>query len=133
VQVSHDANILNDALRRNLPIVEREKNPRALNTTYAMYMRSAYLVQSDLARDGRLPNIVEGVRAFRKPKKYRFYVLRDESAYRDGELQEIIADGCAVVVSARGGLRVKPSEKLPARCKAPRGEPLPKAPAGGLL
>jgi Dolichyl-phosphate-mannose-protein mannosyltransferase len=133
VTLPHDASILNDALRRNLPIVERAENPRALNTMVAVYMRPAYLAQSDLARGGRLPDIQEAIRFFGKGKKRRAYVLRDQSAYRDGELQALIADGCAISVAAKGGLRVDPSERLPERCKAPRGEPLPKAGPGGLL
>jgi hypothetical protein len=124
VTLRQQAQILNDAFRRNLPIVEQASNPRGLNTVYAVYMRAEYLAQSNLAVGGRLPDIQEAVRFLDRRKRHAF-ILRDDSAYRRGELQALIDAGCAVTVRAGKTLTLSTGSKLPEECKAPRGETLP--------
>jgi Dolichyl-phosphate-mannose-protein mannosyltransferase len=121
-----NAIILNDAFRRNLPIIERARNPRGLNTVYGIYLKSTYLAQSDLARDGWLPNIQDGVRSTRIGKRRYGYVLRDASRYERGELAKLVKRGCAIVVTAPGSVHLNVTEKLPDRCRAPRGDILPR-------
>jgi hypothetical protein len=131
----HKAAILNDAFRRNLPIIEEEvpfndgvRYARALSTAYAVYFNDKYLSQSTLAKPGWLPNITEGVR-ISKGKKPFGYILRDEKAYENDELKELIESGCALVLVAKtrkNTIEVSPSAKLPKHCKAPRGTELPR-------
>jgi hypothetical protein len=123
-QLRRDASILNDAFRRNLPIIEEASNPRGLNTVYAVYLRPKYLAKSDVAHDGRLPNIQEGVRFSNYGKKYG-HILRDKRAYKRGDLKRLIRAGCFVEVTARHQVALSTRHKLPDTCKAPRGAPLP--------
>lgn len=123
-ELSRDADILNDAFRRNLPIIEYGRNPRALNTVYAIYLLPEYLAKSTLAKGGRLPNIQEGVRFTRYGQKHP-YILRDSSVYLRQHMKKAVANGCAIVVTAKGRIRLSTDRNLPARCKAPRGKPLP--------
>ncbi len=121
------ARILNDAFRRNLPIIEDARNVRGLNTTYGVFLQPKYLVQSDVAHDGRLPNIQEGVRFTRiGNKKKHAYILRDATKYRGPELTDLVRSGCAVVVKAPGALKLNVDDKLPERCRAPRGKVIPR-------
>jgi len=129
----HEAAILDDAFRRNLPLVESGANPRGLNTVYAIYMRPEYLAQSNLGQGGILPDIWEAVRPLDRHKRV-WFVLRDDSAYRTGDIQKLVDEGCVVVVTADRQIQLSSQEKLPARCKAPRGEPIPRLSADhGLL
>src|SRR6185295_18736911 len=79
-RLRRDEAILNDAFRRNLPIVERARMPRGLNTIYAVYLRPKYLAQSELATAGRLPDIQEGVHC-PVGRERRGFILRDASVY----------------------------------------------------
>jgi hypothetical protein len=124
-ELRREASIVNDAFRRNLPIVEDSSKPRGLYTLYGLFLQPKYLVQSDVAKGGILPNIKDGVRRSRRGKKYA-YVLRDDSVYRRREMDELVKRGCAVVVRGRGGINLNVDEKLPERCKAPRGKAIPK-------
>lgn len=120
------AAILNDAFRRNLPIVQRAPVPRGLYTIYQVHLQPEYLVQSDLG-DGRvLPDTKEGVRFLRSGKRYA-YVLRDKSAYEDRKsLQRMIKQGCAVVITTpKSRLTLNVKRSLPKRCRAPKGGVLP--------
>lgn len=118
--------ILNDAFRRNLPIIERAENPRGLNTVYGIFLKTKYLVQSELSHDGWLPDIQEGVRSTRIGKQRYAYILRDARDYRGDELRRTVDAGCAIVVNAPASMRLNVSEKLPEHCKAPRGRELPR-------
>jgi hypothetical protein len=131
VELRRDANILNDAFARNLPIIERplrRGNPRAMNTIYAMYLRPENLATSDLARGGRLPDIQEGVRFAKVGRRRIGLVVRDRSVYGRRELEKLIDAGCAVEVTANGRVRLRQRHRLPARCQA-SGELAPGAPA----
>jgi Dolichyl-phosphate-mannose-protein mannosyltransferase len=133
VVLRHDAGVLNDAFRRNLPIVEHAANPRGLNTVYAVYMRPEYLAQSNLAKGGSLPDIWEAVR-FLDRHHHEAFLLRDDSAYGPGEVEKLMAAGCAIVVTAHQEIELSPQQNLPETCKAPRGEPIPRLKAStGLL
>lgn len=131
--VSRDASILNDAYRRNLPIFETNvplldgvRYARALSTTYAVYFRAKYLAQSTRAKPGWLPDIQEGVRVT-EGKSPLGYLLRDENAYREGEMAKLIRAGCAVEVgTTRSRITMRPKDKLPERCRAPRGDVIPR-------
>jgi hypothetical protein len=117
-ELRRDSSILNDALRRNLPIVEYGvKNPRGLNTTYAIYMSAKLLARQEIAKPGWLPNIQEGVRYDRRRKF--FYVVRDASVYNAREIKRYVEAGCGIVVKARGRIRLSTRRKLPAECRAP--------------
>jgi hypothetical protein len=128
--LGQDAAILNDAYSRNLPIVEDAKlpkdlppiyAPRGLNTLYAVYLDPEALADSPLGKGERLPDIGEAVR-FSKYGQKQAFILRDRSVYGRGTLQELVDDGCAVVVTSWGnhvGLEI--SRKLPEKCKAPSG------------
>jgi hypothetical protein len=124
VTVRRDAAIVNDAYRRNLPIVEKHKAHRALNTIAQVYLKDRYLAQADSAKDGRLPNIEEIVRRSKHGGGKSFYILRDASAYRSGDLQELVAKGCAITVRPKTRITLVNAQKLPAHCEAPRGKPL---------
>jgi hypothetical protein len=126
VELRRDTSILNDAFRRNLPIIELASNPRALNTIYAIYLEPEYLAHSDLATDGRLPDIQEGVRFSRDGGK-KFYVVRDRNAYGMDQLNELVNAGCAVIVSAHNSVSLSTATNLPASCRAPSREPAPKS------
>jgi hypothetical protein len=131
----HDAAILNDAFRRNLPVIERSVSlvdgvpyARGLSTAYAVYFHDKYLSQSTAATRGWLPNIQDGVRITTE-KKPLGYILRDEKAYRDGELKALIDSDCAVVVgysTKKNSIEVSSKAKLPEKCKAPRGQAIPR-------
>jgi hypothetical protein len=128
------SSIVNDAYRRNLPIVQarakrgepEERRTRSLKAVYGIYLKDSLLVTSDLAKSGWLPNILD---ALRYTKRYA-YLVHDGSAYRsDAELERWVADGCAVTLTeAKGHLNAAPgvpsliverSDKLPARCRPP--------------
>jgi hypothetical protein len=126
VSLRHDASILNDAFRRNLPIVQAQtNNPRGLNTIYAVYLQPKYLAQSTLAKPGWLPDIKEGVQFSKRGEKY-VYILRDGSAYHGGEMEELVKAGCGIVVKAKNRVTLDASAKLPEHCKAPRGATIPR-------
>jgi Dolichyl-phosphate-mannose-protein mannosyltransferase len=126
VTLRRDSAILNDAFRRNLPIVEDAAGiPHGLNTIYAIYLNDQYLAQSDVARPGHLPDIDEGVRHSHQPKKLA-YVLRDAGAYHTGELAQMLESGCAITVRGNNAVVVDSPNKLPESCKAPRGSAIPR-------
>jgi hypothetical protein len=129
--------ITNDAYRRNLPIVElrakrgelEERRVRPLKLVYGVYLNDAQVATSDLARGGRLPEILDAVR---DGKRYS-YVLHDARAYRGHDLETWINQGCAVVLheqknhlnAAPGvpSLIVEQNAKLPESCRAPEAQP----------
>lgn len=120
-----DAKILNDAYRRNLPIVEDDyKNARGLKTIYAVFLQAKYLAQSTLAKPGWLPDTRDSVLVSKRGNKLA-YLLRDDAAYGKGDLDRYVEDGCAVVVTAKGRVVISATSKLPEHCKAPRGEVIP--------
>ncbi len=134
VELKRDADIVNDAYRRNLPIVQKAKlprgadaiyGPRGLNTIYAVYLDDAEVVRAS-AKPGWLPDITDAVQLPKRGKKYS-YIARDPKLYRAAdELEKMIEDGCALVVTtkrSRVGLGSK--RVLPAKCKAPTGEAIP--------
>jgi len=121
IALRRDSKILNDAFKRNLPIVEHliKGNPRALNTIYAIYLRPENLAKSNLATGGRLPDINEGVHVVKPARKRLGYVLSDATVYRPGELEKLMAAGCAVTVTARTQVKLNTHQRLPAHCTAP--------------
>jgi hypothetical protein len=124
VLLKQQSAILNDAYRRNLPIGEASTKSHGLNTIAQIYINDKYLAQADSASGGRLPDIPELVRKSKGTKDWSAHLLRDASAYKRGELQELIEQGCAITVKAKGGVKLDRTEKLPAHCKAPRGKPI---------
>jgi Dolichyl-phosphate-mannose-protein mannosyltransferase len=130
--------ILNDAYRRNLPIVmtrnrkreEEDRKIRPLKLAYGVYLNDSALLEQDVAqtKKGWLPDMLEGIR---HGKRYS-YVLRDAEVYAKGQMDEWVERGCAVVLTeaknqpgaARGvpSLVMKLSEKLPATCRPPTAE-----------
>lgn len=126
VELRRDAAIMNDAFRRNLPMVEDSDTPRGLYTIYGVYLKAKYLAQQDVATGGILPDIKQGVRHSKHGKKYA-YILRDASAYGKGEMEELVEKGCGIKMSTKKSrIRISTDEKLPERCRAPKGEPIPR-------
>lgn len=129
--------ITNDAYRRNLPIVQlrakrgepEERRVRPLKLVYGIYLNDELVATSDLAKDGKLPPILDAVR---DAKRYS-YVLHDARAYRGHDLETWINDGCALVVhEEKNHLNAAPkvpslileqTTKLPDRCHAPAPPP----------
>jgi hypothetical protein len=125
--------IVNDAYRRNLPIVQlrskkrehEERKVRPLKLVYGIYLNDSALAESDLAKGGWLPNVLDGVR---NGKRYA-YVVRDGRLYDQGKLEAWVERGCAVVLTEAkdqpGAARGVPSlvldqrHKLPGNCKPP--------------
>jgi hypothetical protein len=132
-EVRRISTITNDAYKRNLPIViprgkrgePEERRARPLKLVYGIYLNPAHIVTSPLAKDGRLPDMLEVIR---DTKRYS-YVLRDPASYQSGQLEEWIERGCAVMLTEEKNhllaapgvpsLVVKLSQKLPASCRAP--------------
>ncbi len=125
--------IVNDTYRRNLPIVmqrskrreHEERRVRPLKLIYGVYLNEAQIMSSPLAKQGALPDMLEVVK---DSKKYS-YVLHDPAAYAQGQVEEWVERGCALVVTeakkhllaAPGvpSLIVERTEKLPANCEPP--------------
>jgi len=119
--------IVNDAYRRNLPIVEdrpskreeEEVRVRPLKLIYGVFINDEYLASSDIAERGELPDILDAV----KTSGENSYILREHRAYRGKELEKIIEQGCAVRVTHRNkSTIVQRTTKLPSSCRAPRGK-----------
>jgi hypothetical protein len=119
------ASILNDAYRRNLPIIEHSRKPRGLKTLYSIHLNDKYLVQARAAKGGRLPNLDQAIHFAKRSEAYS-YLVRDPKAYKRGELKKLVRAGCFIRVSPKSSLRLSADQKLPAHCKAPRGQPLPR-------
>ncbi|MES1185485.1 MAG: glycosyltransferase family 39 protein [Myxococcales bacterium] len=126
--------ITNDAYRRNLPIVEarakrgelEERRVRPLKAVYGIYLRDALIATSDLAKAGRLPDILEAVR----DSKRFSYVVHDARAYSGADIEDWVEQGCAVVLTEeKNHLNAAPgvpsvvlerTELLPATCHPPQ-------------
>jgi hypothetical protein len=117
-ELGNETRILNDAYQRNLPIVESHNKHRGLNTIAQIYLKPRLLVQPD----GRLPNIEEVVQSGRSHGSALWYVLRDPAAYKGDDLAELVDKGCAVVIKAKVKVNLNVKQKLPERCRAPRGK-----------
>jgi hypothetical protein len=99
---------------------------RPLKLVYGIYLNPAHIVGSPLAKDGRLPDMLEVIR---DSKRYS-YVLREPAAYDRGQIEEWVDSGCAVVLTeaknhllaAQGvpSLILKLTQKLPADCSPPK-------------
>lgn len=119
--------VVNDAYRRNLPIVQekeksREERARGLEAIYAVFVKSKDILSSPLAKDGRLPDIAEAIDYDRTGKKRwrRAWLLRDRGAYGKGDVEKLDDDGCAVRVTIEHGrFFTIEHELLPERCRAP--------------
>lgn len=127
------ASITNDAYRRNLPIVvERapaglieERRARPLKVIYGIYLDDRAIAISPLARQGRLPDVLE---VMQDGERYS-YLLQDPSAYSDLDVERYVTQGCALLAREMfGHLRATPGvpslalrerNTLPARCRAP--------------
>jgi hypothetical protein len=127
-RIRNMSNIVNDAYRRNLPIVEKrapkntleERRVRPLKAIYAVYLNDEYLARSDLAKHGELPDIYDAI----KDSDHYSYILRDYRAYKGDELEKLVEQGCAVRVADRSkSLLVERTTKVPSSCRAPRGKP----------
>jgi hypothetical protein len=127
-KIRNMSNIVNDAYRRNLPIVEKrapkkeleERRVRPLKTIYGVYLKDEYLARSDIAKPGELPDILDAV----KDAEKNSYLLREHRAYRKGEVEEWIEKGCAVRITERNkNTMVERTTKLPSHCRPPRGKP----------
>lgn len=133
-EVTAISRVVNDAFRRNLPIVQEykterleEARARGLKAIYSLYLKDKYIAHSDLAKNGRLPDILEAVRHDKPSKKTSYaYLLRDRSSYARGQVRELDKAGCVVRVEiiTRRFFTV-PLQLLPANCQAPGGGALP--------
>ena len=102
-----------------------ERKVRPLKLVYGIYLKDSALAESDLAKGGWLPNVLDGVRN----GKHYAYVLRDGRPYDQATLEAWVERGCAVVLTeakdqpgaARGvpSLVLNQRHKLPESCKAP--------------
>jgi Dolichyl-phosphate-mannose-protein mannosyltransferase len=120
------ANVLNDAYRRNLPIIEEASKPRGLRTVYSIHMNPKYLAQARIAKPGELPDLYDALHIAERREQYS-YLLRDAEVYGRNDLEKLIDADCAVRLRARGAKVVMRNEsKLPEHCRAPRGEVLPR-------
>jgi hypothetical protein len=117
--------IVNDAYRRNLPLVEKLPPPaaleeirvRSLKAVYGVYLNDHLMAQSEDARHTTLPDIFE---AIRHTRRYA-YVVKNRGVYSNDQIEEMLEDGCAVeLVEKNKKLVLERTTKLPARCKAPR-------------
>jgi hypothetical protein len=132
-EVRRWSSILNDAYRRNLPIVEakakrgtpEERRVRSLKAVYGIYLKDQLLSTSDLAKNGEVPNILDAVR----DSRHYSYVVHDAGVYGPEQVEQYVEKGCAVVVteqknhlSAAHGvpsLIVLTEDKLPKGCQPP--------------
>jgi hypothetical protein len=119
----HQARVLNDAYRRNLPIIDYTRGARGLKTAYEVHLNDAYLAQADLAPKGCLPDPDDVLRVITSERGRLNYLLANAGPYGAGELERLIANKCAVtVVTHDSSIRLKPNDVLPATCVAPGGE-----------
>jgi hypothetical protein len=116
--------VLNDAYRRNLPIVQFDSNPRALNTAYSVHLRDKYLAQARHAPKGTLLDINDAVRKTRLLGRPTAYLVVDADVYGPQDMAALIEQDCAVVISRHGsGIQLSTSRKLRESCQAPGGAP----------
>ncbi|HEX6278067.1 MAG TPA: glycosyltransferase family 39 protein [Polyangiaceae bacterium] len=118
-------NIVNDAYKRNLPIMEKlppadtleEIRVRSLKAVYGVYLKDELIATSPQAPSGTLPDILDAVQ---HGKRYAF-VVRNAAVYDNKQLEKMLDDGCAVqLVEKNKKLTLERTTKLPARCRAPR-------------
>jgi hypothetical protein len=126
-QIPAISRVVNDAYRRNLPIVQekeksREERARGLEAIYAVFLKQDLILKSDLSKDGRLPNVQEVVRYQESKKKGWVYawLVRDGRVYDRDQVKKLDEDGCALRVNIEDArfFELKP-KALPERCKAP--------------
>jgi hypothetical protein len=117
--------IVNDAYRRNLPIVEKLPSPSALEETrvrslklvYGVYLKDELIATSEQTPEGTLPDILDAVH---HGHRYAF-VVKNKAVYDDEQIERLIDQGCAVLLKERNKkLVLDRTSKLPPRCKAPR-------------
>lgn len=129
VRLRRDSEILNDAYRRNLPIVQKAKlpkggdaiyGPRGLNTVYGVYLNDRELARDNYLKPGVVPNITEGVHLGRKKQPYS-YIWRDPRAFAvPRDLEQMIDQGCALeVYTKHNEVALRAKRKLPAKCRPP--------------
>jgi Dolichyl-phosphate-mannose-protein mannosyltransferase len=127
------SSITNDAYRRNLPIVQshaarnepEERRVRSLKAVFGIYLDDRQVATSEGSKQDVLPEVLDAVR---NTKRYA-YVVHDSRAYQPGQIESLIEEGCAVVVTEEQNylnaaakvpsLVLQTAQKLPARCKAP--------------
>jgi Dolichyl-phosphate-mannose-protein mannosyltransferase len=129
-QIPHITRVVNDAYRRNLPIVQdkeraREERARGLETIYAMFLKQKDILTSSLSKDGRLPDVEEVVQYERSRKGWEYgWLVRDPAVYSKREVHKLDDDGCAVRVRIVDGRFFKlESDLLPPHCRAPEHAP----------
>lgn len=126
---------VNDAYRRNLPIVQEfkpkgleEARARAAKAAYGVYLNPKYILQSDQAKGGRIPDVLEAVHQHRISGQLHYaYVIRDQRAYKGWkQIRELDEAGCALrlTLDTNRFFTVSPAI-LPAHCQAPSGQPIP--------
>jgi hypothetical protein len=118
------ARVLNDAYRRNLPIIDPAPGARGIKTAYEVLLDDALLTQADVAPKGWLPDANDALHRLKYRRRRVSYLLPNVAAYggRHG-VQKMIERNCAVRIVTRGSTaRISPREKLPESCKAPGGE-----------
>lgn len=127
-ELRQQASVLNDAYRRNLPIVEFASFPRGLNTAYSVHLREKYLAQARHAPPGTLLDINDAVRQSRLLREKAAYLVVNADVYGPNDMPAFVANGCAIVIETVGdSIHLRPNKKLPASCQAPGGAaPLPK-------
>jgi len=126
--------VTNDAYRRNLPIVQthaprgeiEERRVRSLKAVFSLYLDDQLVATSDGSKRDVLPEVLDAVRNTRRYS----YLVHDSRAYRPEQVESMIEDGCAVVVTEEKNylnaapkvpsLVLQTREKLPARCQPPR-------------
>jgi 4-amino-4-deoxy-L-arabinose transferase-like glycosyltransferase len=109
------ARVLNDAYRRNLPIV----SVRNLNGLWAAY--SVLINDKLLARDGQLPSYDE----VKLEWNGQTFIVKDPAAYSEGDkLKRMQRKHCAVEVMGKEGYSyVKPMTPLRPECDAEQKRP----------
>jgi hypothetical protein len=119
--LGHQAKVLNDAYRRNLPIIDYTSFARGLKTTYEVHLDDALLASARDARPGTLPDVNDAVKVTKVGRRQIHYLLQDESRYSRGRLARTVESGCALTVVTRGRtVSLSPDHELPATCAAPR-------------
>lgn len=122
-ELQRQARVLNDAYRRNLPIIDRAPGARGVKTVYEVHLNDAYLTQADVAAKGWLPDVNDAVHVLATKARRFSYVLANRAPYTRGKLEELVSQGCAVNITTRGNrIALQPREPLPETCKAPGGE-----------
>lgn len=119
--LAHQAKVLNDAYRRNLPIIDRTGFARGLKTTYEVHLDDALLASARDARPGTLPDVNDAVKVTKIGRQQLHYLLQDPSAYSHAALADAVKSRCALTVVTRGStVSLSPDYELPATCAAPR-------------